>query len=344
MAGNSTAPKFEIPQSYELTVAAPIDTRYTADSNLTSVLATQVPVSVRYAGLLVWVNRIYNDPDNEMSSYSEGGYIYFKPNYEVAEPYKSDELIPTVFSGSGSSQSNVFTSEIKNIAADGQDTVVMHNLGVDNITVQASIWVDDSVMQPIELDWEHDNSTLSETSPNDSTSYFTNSRFHAIRFRTRLPIDNLRLLITGAVTEVETFVPTVPDFTLSGRIVQSPETLEIRITDATMINHTMTVVSTTQSAFNSNDSSAADIIVEPVTNINQVVEAAISTPDKNLFLISVITTNSTAYTVVVNRSEIIESNIAWSDLWKQQYYSNLANNSEFRTLIETEVDETLIFI
>lgn len=72
MSGSGTQPKFETPQSFDVTIDAPIDARERV-SSLASI-DTELVVGVRYLGMKVWVEDIKQD-------------YYFPNDVNIPEPY-----------------------------------------------------------------------------------------------------------------------------------------------------------------------------------------------------------------------------------------------------------------
>lgn len=93
MAGNTTVPKFESPQVFDITVPGPIDTRYKITS--LSAVSTELPLGVRYTGLMCWVDDLkkfyyfkfgVNDSDFiEFAGAGGGGSGTFKVGFTFNE-------------------------------------------------------------------------------------------------------------------------------------------------------------------------------------------------------------------------------------------------------------------
>lgn len=106
MSGSGTQPKFEVPQSFDITIDAPIDARERV-SSLASI-DTELVVGVRYLGMKVWIEDIKE-------------YYYFPNDVNTPEPYSSG--------GSGAK----YVASINVVS--NTPLAIQHDLGTENISV-----------------------------------------------------------------------------------------------------------------------------------------------------------------------------------------------------------------
>lgn len=198
MAGNSTLPKLETPQSYEVTIPAPIDTRITQDDNLTASINAQMPVGVRYPGLLFWVNYLYADANDSNSDRQDGAFCYYRPDYLAAEPFESANLILTELSSGGQVTQGIsgYRTEIGILSAATGELTVLHNLGTDDIVVSAYFKdVGTSAAEVFQLDWNFDNTNIDLGDESNNTDYNINSKYHAIKINSTVILNFVNIVI-----------------------------------------------------------------------------------------------------------------------------------------------------
>ncbi len=197
MAGNSTLPKFGIPQSYDVTIAAPLDTRLTTDSDLTSQISVQIPVGIRYAGLLVWLNYRYADIGNPASLRTDGEYMYFRPDYSQLDPFLPANLILTPLIGGAGLGLATFKTTISSIAAN-TPVQIFHALRTTNLLVtMTSFNIGTGAMKFILPEWVYDDTNINLSDVTNVTNYSINSKYHAIFVSSKVLLNNVTITITA---------------------------------------------------------------------------------------------------------------------------------------------------
>lgn len=128
MSGSSTQPRFENPQIYEITVPGPIDSRLTISS--LANLGTELPVGVRYPGLLVWVENSDIDGNGVVDT-GRGEFYAFIDGIDDINFRSLRSILTTT--GSGTVFSLAF--EYENEITAGTTTRLAHNLASNNLHV-----------------------------------------------------------------------------------------------------------------------------------------------------------------------------------------------------------------
>ncbi len=198
MAGNSTFPIFQIPQSFEPTIPAPIDSRFRISSNLLTDVNSQMPIGVRYPGLIVWVDKRYADASNSSSTQFDGEHFVFKPDYSQPDPYATTVLKFEPLNEVANLGLKSFKTIIP-VANPGQINIA-HGLASTELSLLASSYdpVSNS-SRPVLLDWSFDETNRDGINPDNKSSYAINSRFHAIILDVRITIPKLTLVIVSKI-------------------------------------------------------------------------------------------------------------------------------------------------
>lgn len=120
--GNSLQPRFEYAQIFDIRVPAPIDSRMTISS--ISNVDTELPIAVRFIGLLVWVSDIQQ-------------FYLFKSGVDLVN------FVPLTLEVSGNYKFVFSLTEIS------PDDIFNHNLGTQDLIIQ--FFLD---KKPVTIDYE----------------------------------------------------------------------------------------------------------------------------------------------------------------------------------------------